>query len=131
MCHSLPGLSGVPAKILELLEARDVAEVSLVGAQAKALEPSFVQAGIDFVKLTGGDEGAACAAFQVAVKDATVVHLGQRELDTAVANAQTRVSGESERWDRRDVKIDDSPLVACSAAFYRWGLQDAPMPTIY
>ncbi len=30
--------------------------------------------------------------------------------------------GESEQWDRRDAKIDDSPLVAASGAFYRWGL---------
>jgi hypothetical protein len=38
------------------------------------------------------------------------------------------MSGESEQWDRKDAKVDDSPLVACSAAFYRWGLlKDIPV----
>lgn len=131
MCHSMKGLSEAAEKVVELKEARDVEEVALVGAQAKALAPDLTKAGVEFVMMTGGDEGAACAAFQEAVKDGTVVHLGQAELDVAVKNARTRMSGESERWDRRDAKIDDSPLVACSGAFYRWGLQDAPMPAIY
>lgn len=67
-----------------------------------------------------------CAAFQEAVKHGTVVHVGQAELDLAVKNARTRISGESERWDRKDVKVDDSPLVAVSGAFYRWGLLYEP-----
>lgn len=102
-----------------------------MGAQAKALAPDLTQAGVEFETLTGGDEGASCAAFQEAVKTGAVVHLGQAELDMAVKNAATRMSGESERWDRRDPKVDDSPLVACSGAFYRWGLQEAPIPAIY
>lgn len=131
MCHSMKGLAGVAAKIVELCESRDVAEVALMGAQARALQPDLVQAGVEFETLTGGDEGASCAALQEAVKNGTVVHLGQAELDLAVKNAKTRISGESERWDRRDARIDDSPLVACSGAFYRWGLQEVPMPAIY
>lgn len=131
MCHSMKGIGSVAQKVLELRETRDVAEVGLVGPQAKALKPDFTQAGIEFEVLTSTDEAASCAAFQEAVKGAQVVHLGQAELDISVKNARTRMSGESERWDRKDVKVDDSPLVACSAAFYRWGLQDAPMPAIY
>ncbi|MGV7388849.1 hypothetical protein PJJ88_29700, partial [Mycobacterium kansasii] len=79
----------------------------------------------------GTEQGAGCAAFQVAVADGTVVHTGQAELDVAVANAKTRRSGESEVWDRRDPGVDDSPLVACSAAFYRWRLADSPVAAIY
>ncbi|OBB15058.1 hypothetical protein A5761_15055 [Mycolicibacterium setense] len=120
MCHSMKGLGGVVGKIVELRASRNVAEVALVGAQAKALQPDMVQAGVEFEVLTGTDEGAACAAFQEAVKHGTLVHLGQAELDLAVKNARTRMSGESERWDRKDVKVDDSPLVAVSGAFYRW-----------
>lgn len=131
MCHSIKGLAGVAAKVVEMCEKRDVSEVALVGAQAKALKPDLTQAGVDFMVLTSTDEGASCAAFQEAVKTGAIVHLGQPELDLAVRNARTRLSGESERWDRRDMKIDDSPLIACSAAFYRWGLQEAPMPAIY
>lgn len=123
MCHSMKGLGGVVEKIVELRASRNVAEVALVGAQAKALQPDMVQAGLEFEVLTGTDEGAACAAFQEAVKHGTVVHLAQAELDLSVKNARTRMSGESERWDRKDAKVDDSPLVAASAAFYRWGVK--------
>lgn len=130
-CQSMPGLSGVAEKVSALQQQRDIVEVALIGAQAKALQPDFTKAGIEFEVLTGTDEAASCAAFQEAVKDGTVVHVGQAELDKAVKNARTRMSGESERWDRKDVKVDDSPLVAASGAFYRWGLQEAPMPAIY
>ncbi len=123
MCHSMRGLGGVVEKVVELRASRNVAEVALVGAQAKALQPDMVQAGLEFEVLTGTEEGAACAAFQEAVKHGTVVHLGQAELDLSVKNARTRMSGESERWDRKDAKVDDSPLVAVSGAFYRWGVK--------
>lgn len=125
-CRSMKGTSGVAAQVAELCGGVDVIEVALMGAQAKVLAPDFVQAGIDFEVLTGADEAASCAVFQVAVKDATVVHVGQAELDLAVKNARVRKSGESERWDRRDAKIDDSPLVAVSGAFYRWGVLYEP-----
>lgn len=126
MCHSLKGTGEVAAKVAELKKkSRNVAEVSLIGAQSKALKPDFVKANIEFEELTGAEEGASCAAFQEAVKDGTVVHVGQAELDKAIENAKTRMSGESERWDRKDVKVDDSPLVACSGALYRWGLLPA------
>ena len=123
-CQSMPGLAGVAAKVAELKKSRNVAVVALVGAQANALQPDFTQAGIEFETFTGTDEAASCAAFQEAVKTRGVLQVGQVQLDKAVKNAKTRMSGESERWDRKDVKVDDSPLVACSAAFYRWGLLD-------
>lgn len=131
LCQSLPGLKGVAARVVEKLAQLDIVEVSLIGVMAKALEPDFTQAGIEFETLTGGDEAASCAAVQEAVKAGAVVHFGQAELDKAVKNARTRMSGESERWDRKDVKVDDSPLVAVAGAFYRWGLQEAPMPAIF
>ncbi|WP_232491112.1 hypothetical protein [Mycobacterium dioxanotrophicus] len=125
MCQSVPGIGGVATKVAELKGERNVAEVVLVGAQANALQPDFVQAGIEFETLNGSGEAASCAAFQEAVKNGGLVHLGQVQLDKAVKNARTRMSGESERWDRKDAKVDDSPLVAVSGAFYRWGLQPA------
>ena len=114
------------AKVADLIESRDVAEVALVTTgQAKALQPDLLKAGVlDVVKLTAQDMGAACAAFQEAVKSKTVAHVGQGELDTAMTHARTRYTGETEVWDRREQSIDISPLVACSAAFYRWGLLD-------
>ncbi len=132
LCYSMPGLTDVAQKVAELTKSRNVAEVALAGAQAKALQPDLVQADVEFETLSNTEMGAACAAFQEAVKDGSVIHVGQNELDVAVGNARTRYVGESEQWDRRDLKIDDSPLVACSGAFYRWGLlKPDPAPQIH
>lgn len=131
LCHPMRGLADVPAKLAELRDSRDICEVSLAGAAAKVLIPELVKLGIDYVELSPSQMGAACGAFQQGFTDSALVHVGQPELDAAIANAQTRRVGESEQWDRRDIKVDDSPLVSVSAAFYRWGLQDAPIPAIY
>lgn len=133
MCFSMKGLGGVAEKIVELQQTRDIALVKLAGPQSKALKPDLVKAGVEFETLSQAEMSGACTSFQEAVKKGreALVHLGQGELDLAVKNAQTRFSGESEQWDRRDPKVDDSPLIACSGALYEWGLQEAPMPAIY
>ncbi|UXA19535.1 terminase [Mycobacterium sp. SMC-4] len=126
MCQSLQGLSQVAGVLAELMDKRDIVELALAGDQAKALQPELVKADVEFSVLTRSDLGASCAAFQEGIKDSTVIHVGQPVLNIAVENAKTRFSGESEQWDRRDPKVDDSPLVACSAAFYLWGLKYDP-----
>ncbi len=125
-------LSQAAARVAELVAAQDIAEVALAGAPPKGLAPELTRLGVEFVTLSNTEMGAAAAAFIQAVKDATVVHVGQAELDAAVANARTRMVGESEQWDRRGGKIDDSPLVAVSGAFYRWGLlKPVPVPQVH
>lgn len=124
LCFSLRGTDSVVPKVVELTQTKDIAEVAIAGAGAKALVPDLVQAGVEFETLSSVDMGAACAAFQEGVKSRTVIHVGQAELDVAISNARTRWVGDAEQWDRRDLELDDSPLVACSGAFYRWGLQD-------
>ncbi len=131
LCHSVRGMAAAAAKVNELYQTRDIAEVALAGAAAKPAIPHLVKLGVEFEELSGVHMGAACGAFQEAFKESALVHVGQPELDRAIANAKTRRVGETEQWDRRDVKIDDSPLVAVSAALYRWGLQEAPIPAIY
>lgn len=134
LCHSGIGMKWVAAKVAELVESRDVAEVGLVmTGQAKGLQPELVKAGVEYQKLGGQEVAAAYTAFHGALKAGTVAHVGQGELDTAVAAAKTRrtAAGESEVWDRREGAADISPIVACSAALYRWGLQEAPLPAIY
>jgi hypothetical protein len=109
-----------------------VAEVAIVASgQAAALQPDLVRAQIEYTKLNGADMGSACAQFQLAVRDGSVVHVNQDELTAAVANAHTRRINEVERWDRADSAIDISPLVAVSAAVWRHGLLDSPLPAIY
>lgn len=126
LCYSMRGLAGVAGKVLELQESLDIISVRLAGNAARALAPDLTKADVEFDVMSQTEMGAACGAFQQAFFDETLVHVGQPELDRAVANAQTRRVGESEQWDRRDPKVDDSPLVACSAALYEWGLKYDP-----
>jgi phage terminase large subunit-like protein len=88
------------------------------------VEPDLARAGIDYRKLSGTEIAASCAAFQENIKSGELVHVGQAELDVALANARTRRTRDAETWDR-GYSEDISPLVACAAASYRWGLLDS------
>lgn len=126
LCDSMRGLAGVAERVVKLRSELDIISVRLAGNAARALAPYLTKADIEFDVMSQTEMGAACGAFQQAYIDETVVHVGQAELDRAIANAQTRRVGESEQWDRRDPKVDDSPLIACSAALYEWGLKYDP-----
>jgi phage terminase large subunit-like protein len=118
-----PGTSWVVPKLLDLQARSRLVEVALhPGGQAGALIPELTAARVEFESLTNRDMGQATAAFIEAVRRGTVAHVNQSALNTAVANARTRFVQESELWDRRDRSVNISPLVACSAAAYRWGL---------
>lgn len=126
MCLWQRGTDWVAQKVSDLVAKGNVVDVAITPDQAKAIKPALTRAGVeDLAVLTRGDVGASCAAMQEAIKSGSVVHVGQAELDAAVANARTRYVGEVELWDRRSASVDISPLVACSAALYRWGLQKA------
>ena len=101
MCFCGQGTSWVAGRVAELVAERAVVEVALfTGGQAATLQPDLTRAGVQFTKLSAVDMASACGQFQEAVKAASVVHVGQPELDTAVSNARVRQVGESQRWDR-------------------------------
>lgn len=130
--HSVKGTAKAAKKIEELMKAKSIDEVWLAGDMAKVIKPSLVKAGIEFEWMNRNEMGAACGSFLSAVNDdGDIVHVGQPELTLACRNARTRMMGESEVWDRRDPMLDDSPLVAASGAYYRWGLQNTGLPAIW
>lgn len=116
-----PGTLWMVKALVKLRDKRDIRQVGLhPSSQAGALIPDLSAAGIEFTTLTTQHVGQACAGFIQAVTDRTVEHVGQDELNAAVANAKTRRSGEVELWDRRDYRVNISPLVAVSGALYLW-----------
>lgn len=124
MCHTGEGTNWVASKLAELVAGRQVVEVALFTfGQARSLQPDLVQAGIEFEKLSQIDMAAAASAMRQAVTDGTITHLGQTQLDAAIAGARTRRVGEQDVFDRRDGGVDISPLIAVSGALWRWGLQ--------
>lgn len=127
ICETHDGTHWVVPKVLKLISERVVDDIALAGPAGKVFESELTEQCVEFFKINGQDMGAACGAFQEAVKSSDVCHVGQPELDLAVANARVRMSGELQQWDRRDNKVDDSPLVACSAAYYRLGIVSPPL----
>ena len=130
MVHCGPGVGWVAGKVAELVAVHDVAEVSLTAGEARGLAGDLTREGVEFRAMAVNEVAASCTAFLAAVSAGTVVHVGQPELDVAVATARTRRSGDAETWER-DVSTDISALVAAAAAFHRWGLAEAPLPAIY
>lgn len=120
------GTAWVVPKLAKIVAKQDIVEVALhPSSQAGALIPELLEAGIEWTPLTPQQIGQGCAAFQSAVLEDTVEHIGQPELDTAVANARTRYIAEAEMWDTRNHAVDISPVVAVSTAAFRWAQQAA------
>lgn len=76
-------------------------------------------AGVQLDEVSGQELTQACAAFQDAVLNGRIAHIGQVPLTAAVAGAAARHVGEAWAWSRVSSQVDISPLVACTLAFAR------------
>jgi hypothetical protein len=115
----------VPA-LVKLKGNVDVLEVALhPSTQATILIPALKAAGIEFVPLVHKDIGGGCATVQVGVVEQRIVHLGQSELDDAVAVARTRMVNQVEIWDRSNPNLPISALASVATAMHRWDLLEA------
>jgi hypothetical protein len=82
------------------------------------------KAGLEITKPALGDSAQAFAQFRAGVAEGKppLVHLGQRELDAALAGATVRDTGDGgQLWARRDTSVDISPLVAVTLASWALG----------
>lgn len=107
---------------LQVLASRDDVEAIALWPQSKAgaLIPTLAKNEIEHETLTTSQMGQACTLIQNKIRDDELEHVGQSTLDAAVQNATTRWSGEAELWNRRDLAVDISPIVAASGAVALW-----------
>lgn len=127
MTLTQPGTDWVVPRLKKLMAKREILEVSLLAStQAGALVADLKAADIEFVKLTTQQAGQACSTFikDVHAKKPRIEHVGQAELTTAAKNARTRIVGEAELWDPKNLDIDISAIVACSTAAHRWSMAE-------
>jgi hypothetical protein len=119
-------------KVQKLIDERDIVDVSITSGAARALEPALVEAAIDYQRLTPADVGASYSCLQEGIKNRSVCHVDQDELNTAMLMTRTRfvTSGEVELFDRKNYSVNLSPAVACACALFRWGLMATPMPVL-
>lgn len=64
---------------------------------------------------------AATGQILEAVRDETLRYIPARHLDTAVAGAKTRATGDTIAWTPKGAEVDTSPLVAMTVA--RWAFE--------
>lgn len=108
----------VPACVAKLEELADGLLIDPAGP-AGALVQDLRAANVPVQELTVRDGVQACGEFLAAVTARTVCHVGQPELDVAVANADRRDIGDGGwMWSRKRSNIDISPLVAATFAFW-------------
>lgn len=124
--------AGAVAAVQKLMESRDIVEVAITSGAARSLEPALVEANVEYVRLAQTDVAAAYATMQEAIKNKTICHLDQNELNTAMLMTRTRfvTSGESEVFDRKNYSVNLSPAVACACALFRWGMAAKPLPVL-
>jgi hypothetical protein len=86
------------------------------------------------VTVNASEMARACGALYDAVMDTkSLRHLGQPDLDAALAGARKRDLGDAWAWHRKDSTVDISPLVAVTLAAHGFAvfgpdLKEAPKP---
>jgi len=94
------------------------------GSPAWSLEEELRTAGVDLLPVSTEEHAQACGDLFDAIVDGQLRHLGQDELDAAVAGAERRYYGDAWLWSRRTSQVDISPLVAVTLA--HWVAQKRP-----
>lgn len=135
MVRSMPGTAGVAEAVNDLYQTRDIFIVKITPNAARSLETSLIKLGVEYEVMPQSSVNAAYGTLQEAIKNATVAHLDQPELDLAMVNTKSRFlqTGEAESFDRREQAedgVDVSPAVAAACALYEYGLEDQGMPFI-
>lgn len=72
----------------------------------------------DIAVVVGADMSAACGQMLDAVRQESLRHTGQQELDAAVASGRTKETTDAVAWSRKDSGSDIGPLVTVTLA--RW-----------
>lgn len=117
-----PHTGWVVARLAELVAAHKPAAVVVdeFGPTGSLIAP-LEEAGVRVERIGTGDVARAFGMFYDGVcgDERNLRHIGQPELDAAVAGAVTRSLGEGKAWDRKNATVDITPLVAVTNA--NWG----------
>lgn len=109
------------AGVVEWLVERAGSKVTVVVDQqspAASMVPALRAAGVKVNVTSAGDMSKACGAFYDAALEGRLTHFDQEPLNHALAGARKRKIGDAGGWgwDRKNLYIDISPLVAVTLA---------------
>lgn len=123
LTFTAPGEAWVTDRLDRLGANTEVLEVALhPSGEAKTLIPALNAAGVEWHKLVTNDLAGGCSSLLNKVEHGGMVHVGQPELDAAVAVARRKTTG---LWDVAGSPVPLAPLVAASTALYRFELVDS------
>lgn len=114
------GAGWLADRVIEVVAERRATLVCDGGAAAGSIVPELEKADVEITPLTGTELAHACGLLLDVIENEDLRHLGQSELDAAVAAAVKRPLGEKWAWGRSKSPADISPLVACTLAL--WGV---------
>jgi hypothetical protein len=112
------GTSWLPARSAEI-QQKWAGKVAIAkGSPAWSLETELVDAGVVLLPVSTEEHSQACGALFDDIVEGRLLHMGQPELDAAVAGADRKNHGDAWLWSRLKSTVDISPLVAVTLA--RW-----------
>jgi len=104
---------------LREIQSRWAGKVAIAkGSPAWSLEEELRTARVDLSPVTTEEHAQACGDVFDAIGEGRLRHMGQDELDAAVAGADRRYYGDAWLWSRRTSTVDISPLVAVTLAHW-------------
>lgn len=117
------GTGWIPKALKKIGKRAEVVEVALATSdRAGALEVELGTKGSDYEALTSGDVAKACGWFVAAANDGEIAHVGQTELDQAIAKAHGTTT--SEKFAAHP-DVDITPATAAAIAAHRWAITDS------
>lgn len=119
--HNLRGTEWIVPEMVEITGRNGGFVVIDPASPAGTLVDDLRRAGVLVYTVTARDYAQACGWLYDAVKNSEVRHLGQEELDAAVAGARLRDLVGGFAWDRRKPLSDITPLVSATLAC--WGFR--------
>lgn len=120
--HWLGGTSWVVDRVAELVGKWGGTVVLDPASAAGSLLTGLHEAGVSPELVTGREYAQACGSFFTSVTDdGSLRHLGQPRLTSAVDGARWRALGDARAWNRRDLGVVITPLVAVTLACHGLG----------
>ena len=122
LVHPRPSLEAVVGRVAEMAARWNPCAVVVdpaAGNPAASLITGLEDAGVEVLKPSVREVVQGCGQFYDAVMGAGLRHLGQPDLDAAVAVAVQRPLGDAWAWARKHATGDISPL--CAVTLAAWG----------
>lgn len=86
---------------------------------ARAWLSELAKAGVPIDQMNAAEYAEGCGAIKAAVKDGSLRHRGQADMNAALGGLAVKPSGDVDVWSRRKASVNIAPFVAATCALVR------------